>query len=48
MNNIYEIAIVGLLMIALTFLGIVAGYKIRGVEDRINCSRDNVVVIHAK
>lgn len=41
-----ETVIACILIILFTGLGILAGYKIKGVEHEMDCSRENIVVIH--
>lgn len=48
MRETWEMAIVGLLMVVLTGLALLCGYKVRGAVDKAVCSRDNIVVIHKK
>lgn len=48
MNERWEMLLVGLLMIILTGLSLLCGYKVRGVVDTAQTCAEKIVIIHAK
>ena len=45
MTNL-ERGVIMILIILLTALAVMAGYTARGIEDRMEMQKDNIVVIH--